>query len=310
MENLHRRAHEFVVSAEIVETYRQEGAALIPGAFADWVPRLNSAHRRLEDQLAAISTKTASGRSARIESPGGFPPLSFNESADGHFGIRNAVFFDQEFQDWMENSCAASIVGQVTESSLVRFWWDQSFCKRSDSTPRGATPWHTDSGSFSFTGQTLPSLWIAGTEVTKGNSPILTVAGSHRDQRWFRPVFGKEDVKVLPANYAELDELLEVVARPDTVIRCWPMQAGDCLLIHPHTYHASAEPVRGSGERIGFTSRWLGDDVVWHPRPMTFSYPDDRRFTNIRPGEPPPDDGFPIVWTADKKTMQKRKKAH
>ncbi|MCC5868067.1 MAG: phytanoyl-CoA dioxygenase family protein [Gammaproteobacteria bacterium] len=293
------KPQDFPVSAEIVETYRQEGAVLVRGAFSDWVPRLKAAHQRLETRLTAISTKTPAGLSARIESPKGFPPLTFNESADGHFGIRNAAFFDEDFQDWMNNSCAASIVGQVTESRFVRFWWDQSFCKRSDATPKGATPWHTDSGSFSFTGQALPSLWIAGTEVTKDNSPILTVAGSHRDQRWFRPVFGKEHVKILPDNYAELDELLEVVARPDTVIRCWPMLAGDCLLIHPHTYHASAEPVRGSGERIGFTSRWLGDDVVWKPREMTFSYPDDCRFTNIVPGEPPPDADFPIVWTAD-----------
>ncbi len=288
----------FEVSSEAIASYQQEGAVLIEGAFRQWVPRLLAAHDRLVEKLERVASDGPGGRTARINNPPGCPPLTYNAQSGGMFGVRNAVFADSDFFEWMRDSPAAAIVGQVVGAKTVQFWWDQSFCKTADARPEAATPWHTDSGSFSFVGNMLPSFWIAGTDVGPDNSPLLTVVGSHRDTRWFRPVFGKDDVKLLPENYAERTEILNVVAKPDTQIRTWTMRAGDCLVIHPYTYHASARPAPGAGRRIGLTSRWLGDDIRWKLRDMTFTYPDDPRFANIRQDQPPPTDAFPVLWRA------------
>lgn len=279
-----------------IDTYRREGAVAVKGAFRHWVPRLLAAHDRLQEKLERVAKVVPQGRTAKIDNPDGYPPLTYNFGQGGHFGIRNAVFADPDFRDWMLNSPAADIIGQVIGAKTLQFWWDQSFCKTADAPAEAATPWHTDSGSFSFIGEMLPSFWIAATDVGPDNAPLITVAGSHNDKRWFRPVFGKDDVKELPENYYERDEIMKVVNDPNTVIRTWTLEAGDCLIIHPYTYHASLPPKPGAGRRIGLTSRWLGDDIRWNLRAMTFTYPDDKRFKNIAQGQPPPEDGFPILW--------------
>ena len=208
------------------------------------------------------------------------------------------MFADPDFAAWVTDSPAADVIGQVIGARTLQFWWDQSFCKEADAPPSAATPWHTDAGSFSFMVEMLPSIRIAATDVGPENTPLITVADSHKDTRHFRPVFGKEDVKILPENYAELEEIHKVIADPKTEIRTWTVEAGDCLIVHPRTYHASLEPEPNAGRRIALTSRWLGDDIRWKLREMTFEYPDDKRFDNIKQDEPPPEEDFPIVWRA------------
>lgn len=286
----------FQVPKDAIEQYREEGATVVRGAFRHWVPRLLAAHDRMQTRLEAVANKAPHGPMfGKIENPDGYPPLTMS-AADGHFGIRNAVFADKDFHDWMLYSPAADIIGQVIGATRLQFWWDQSFCKTADAPPEAATPWHTDSGSFSFVGDMLPSFWMAGTDVGWNNAPLITVSGSHRDKRWFRPVFGKDDVKELPENYFERSEIMKAVDDPKTTIRVWTVEAGDCLVIHPYTYHASLPPGEKAGRRIGLTSRWLGDDIRWNLRSMTFTYPDDKRFAHIEQGKPAPEDGFPIVW--------------
>ncbi len=286
----------FKVDSNDIETYREEGATCVKGAFTEWVPRLLAAHDRLQERLEVVAEETPTGKSAKIEHPDGYPPLTYSYGQGGHFGIRHAAFFDPDFRTWVTDSPTADIIGQVIGAKTLQFWWDHSFCKDADAPPSAATPWHTDAGSFSFMGEMLPSFWIAATDVGPENAPLITVAGSHKDTRHFRPVFGKEDVKVLPENYAELVEIEKVVNDPATTIRTWTMEAGDCLVIHPRTYHASAEPHPKAGRRIGLTSRWLGDDIRWKLREMTFEYPDDKRFDNIVQDAPPSTEDFPIVW--------------
>lgn len=288
----------FGVDPADIKTYQEEGAVCVKGAFKEWVPRLMAAHDRLQDKLESQAEETPNGKSAKIENEDGYPPLTYSIGKNGHFGIRNAVFADPDFRAWMTESPAADIMGQVLGAKTLQFWWDQSFCKTEDAAVGGATPWHTDAGSFSFLGEMLPSFWIAGTDVGPGNAPILTAVGSHKDRRLFRPVFGKEHVKQMPENYAELDEITKVVEDPNTEIKTWTVEAGDCLIIHPRTYHASSEPHADAGRRIALTSRWLGDDIRWKKTEMTFDYPDDKRFDNIVQDQAPPEDSFPVIWRA------------
>jgi hypothetical protein len=284
------------VDARYVEQYAEEGATMIPGAFAGaWARRLLAAHDRLCERAAAAAQPTARGH--RMYSAGADehrPALQYMASPDGGFSLRNAVFHDPDFAAWLRESPAAELVGRVTGARTVRFWFDLSFGKEGDR-PEVATAWHTDIGSFSFLGDQLPSFWIALTDVPEDNAPMITLAGSHADKRQFRPVFGREE-DPLPEGYAELAEIRRAVEAPGAPLRTWPMQAGDVLLIHPYCYHASLPRTHAAGRRLGFSSRWLGDDVRWVKRELTFDYPEDPRFRNVRQGEPAPDDGFPVLW--------------
>jgi Phytanoyl-CoA dioxygenase (PhyH) len=280
-----------------VDTYRDEGATCIRGAFSGaWVRRLRAAHDRLVERCDAVAVldPVRGSRTARLAGDARFPALQYQRSAAGTFGLRNAVFHDPDFAAWLWESPAAAIVARVIGASRLQFWFDQSFCKEGGS-PESASAWHTDIGSFSFLGQQLPSFWVALTDVGRDDAPLQTIVGSHRDPRMFRPVFGREGVP-LPPGYAELEEIHAVLRRPSTVVRTWELQAGDALLIHPFCQHASLPNTSSRGCRIGFSSRWLGDDVTWQKRAMTFDYPDDPRFANVRQGEPAPLEGCPLLW--------------
>jgi ectoine hydroxylase-related dioxygenase (phytanoyl-CoA dioxygenase family) len=76
------------------------------------------------------------------------------------------------------------------------------------------------------------------------------------------------------------------------------MAAGDCLFMHPNTVHGSRpRAARNTAPRRAFSTRWLGDDVVYRPDALT------ARLTqriNGHPamlyGEPPGDSAIPITW--------------
>lgn len=284
--------------AETIAQYQTEGAAVVRGAFANgWADRLLAAHDRLCARADAVAKPDPTGtkRIARIAKDGA-PSLDYVRTDDGAFSLRNAVFHDEDFAAWLTGSGVAELTGLMMGGASAHFWFDLSFGKEGDR-PETATPWHTDIGSFSFYGQHLPSVWIALTDVPEDNAPMLTAARSVEDARMFRPVFGREGV-ALPEGYAELSDMSAALDAGRYPVKSWPMQAGDCLFIHPFCWHASLPRLAGAGRRIGFSSRWLGSDVVWAKREMTFDYPDDPRFARIAQDRPPPEDGFPALWRA------------
>ena len=83
-------------------------------------------------------------------------------------------------------------------------------------------------------------------------------------------------------------------------IRNWPCYAGDILLIHPKTIHASLPQRSGTASRrIALTTRWLGDDVVRAPKALTIKIPALESLGVMQPGRPPPDFHFPVLCDAE-----------
>ena len=205
------------------------------------------------------------------------------------------VWYDRTCADWLAHSPAADIVGQVIGAETLQFMWDQYFTKFGND-PSGITPWHHDIAAFSFYGMMLPSFWIALTDIDSDNAPLITAAGSHRRTHvMYRPLAGTEGT-ALPPGYAERAEMIDWIESHPESIRTWTVKAGDALVIHPFTYHASLPRSPNAGRRVAYTSRWLGNDVRWQKRAMTFDYPDDRRFDAVEMGKPPPESTFPIIW--------------
>ncbi|QMW24126.1 phytanoyl-CoA dioxygenase family protein [Sandaracinobacteroides saxicola] len=278
-----------MISDAHVAQYAAEGCVRVEGVFsAEWVARLLAA----VDACAAVFARGEVP--AAVMDGGTQNPPSIHFTGEGGVQLRNCVPAHADFVAWLADSPAAAVVGRLTGASSVRFWMDATFVK-SGADPEAATPWHNDVCTFPFVGEQLPSFWVALTDVDADNAPMLTLAGSNRDAWRYHSPLSRQDM-TLPG-YRPWDELLARVAAPDADVRMWEAKAGDILLIHPRTIHASLPRKAGlPGRRVAFTTRWIGSDVVWAPDALSASIPRLSDHPAMRVGEAPPEGLFPVRW--------------
>jgi ectoine hydroxylase-related dioxygenase (phytanoyl-CoA dioxygenase family) len=276
-----------VTEAQIAE-YQAQGCTRVEGVFSDWVAPLTEALDRIHARFKAGETPRPDALS-----PVQNPP-SIHLSGDGGIQLRNCMPLDPVFEAWAHRSVAAQMVGELMQASHVALWMDASFIKLGGD-PDAATPWHNDVCTFPFVGEHLPSLWIALTDVSEDNAPMLTLAGSNRDPFRYHSPLSRQDM-TLPG-YRPWAELEARCAAPDAPIKIWPARAGDALLIHPKTIHASLPRAPGlPGRRIAFTTRWVGSDVVWQPDAFSAVIRELGSHPEMHPGAPPPESLFPVLW--------------
>ncbi len=280
-----------MITAAHVEQYRAEGCTHVADAFGDWVGPLTAAVDRVLAAFAGGAPPPLIA-DARTQNP---PTL--HRTGTGGIQLRNCLMADAAFVDWLRASPAAALVGALTGATATRFWMDATFVK-TGSDPQAATPWHNDGCTFAFAGEQLPSLWIALTDVAEDNAPLLTLAGSNRDAFRYHSPLSRQDV-TLPGTRPWSD-LEARVAAPEADIRVWPVAAGDMLLIHPRTIHASRpRTATATGRRVAFTTRWIGSDAVWAPDALSASIPKLSENPSMVVGEAPPEAVFPVLWRAE-----------
>lgn len=218
----------------------------------------------------------------------------FFEDHDGYTRLVNAMPRFPQLRNWLLNTPAADVVADLIGADSLRIWFDATFSKTGDDLAT-ATPWHNDECAFSLLGEQIPSFWIALSDVDEDNSPLITLAGSHLDTWRYYSSFSPQDL-AMPPGFRPWNDLLERVAADDADIRHWTVKRGDVLVIHPKTIHASLPRRAGcDGRRLALTVRWVGDDVVWQPTPLTRMEPFNEN-PLMREGEPPPESLFPVVW--------------
>lgn len=274
-----------------IAEYQEIGCTRVEAVFdATWVDRLLGAVDRVH---AAF---TAGHPPALVADPPTQNPPSIHLTGEGGVQLRNCTYTDRAFLGWLTGSPAAETVATIMQADHVRFWMDATFIK-DGSDPEAATPWHNDVCTFPFTGEHLPSFWVALTDVSRDNAPMITLAGSNKDAHRYHSPLSRQDVS-LPG-YRPWAELIERATAPDADVRVWEAKAGDILLIHPKTIHASLPRAPGvPGRRVAFTTRWIGSDVIWQPDALSASIPRLSDNPAMVPGEPPPDALFPILWRA------------
>jgi ectoine hydroxylase-related dioxygenase (phytanoyl-CoA dioxygenase family) len=264
------------VTPERIATYRRDGVVHIPAAFGpDWVNRLRAAFDRILDDHARGATKV---RVSRV---------------NGKIAMAEAIHHDPDYIAWAKESHAGELVARVIGATKVRLFIDAFFCKEGDQ-PETATPIHHDLPAFCFKGQQLPSLWLALTDVGPDDAPLQCVPGSHTTDVLYRPPTPSMDLPLLPG-YRERAEIPAWIKATGAELKTYTARAGDVLVIHPATIHSSLAKTTPGGIRIAFTTRWMGDDVVWAPtiytRTNMVKAPE-----RLKPGDPPPDDEFPVIW--------------
>lgn len=278
-----------LVTSAHIEQYAAEGCVRVRNVFdAATCAALTAA---IDEAAAAFGTPAfdALASGAKHQNP---PTVHRGE---GQMQLRNFAQHVPVLRNWLHHSVAGELVARLMGAQHVRFWMDATFLKWGSS-PDSATPWHNDECTFPFRGAMMPSFWVALTNVGMDDAPMVTLRGSNLDPWRYHSPMSNPDAFV--TEHIPWGHLERRVAQPDAPKDLWPCEAGDILLIHPKTIHASLpRKAINAGRRIALTIRWLGDDVMWAPNPLTIRIPTLESTGLMRVGAPPPDTLFPIIWS-------------
>jgi ectoine hydroxylase-related dioxygenase (phytanoyl-CoA dioxygenase family) len=247
----------------LVEDFRRDGAVCVRGAFsADEVALVE---RGIERNLAEPSPRALVA--SRPDDPGRFVEDFCNWQAI------------PEYEEFIRESPAAAIAGELMGSERVRLFHDHLLVKEPGTTQR--TPWHQDQPYYNVEGTQTCSMWMPVDPVAR-EATLEFVAGSHLGP-WLMPrTFMDAEAKWFPEG--SLEEL------PG-----WALEPGDAVFFHMLTLHA-AGGVSGGSRRRAFSVRFLGDDVTHAPRRWKTS-PDFPGLADELPaGAPMEHPLFPLLW--------------
>lgn len=216
---------------------------------------------------------------------------------NGNLGIQNVVMRHPFYRRWAVESPVAEIVGQITQSDTVRFYFDSFFCKEG-TVKEAATPLHHDVAAFGFKGTQLPSFWLALTDVDMDNAPLYTALGSHKNTDFmFRSPAQKSGLPLLEG-YREPTEIPDYIRENGYELKTWPVSKGDVIMVNPYAIHGSLHRNGGAGIRIGFSSRWMGDDVTWQGSVYN-EVEGSTHEPKLELGSRPSEQQFPVIWKRD-----------
>ena len=277
------------VTQEIIDTYNDVGVAHIPGAMPEnWVTGMTQV---IDDIVAGLRDGSVSFGPHPIQRDVEF------EDHDGYVRLINLYLRVPEMQRLIEHSDCAEVVADVIGSDEMRAWVDGTFLKEGNA-EETATPWHNDECLFPLRGQHSPSMWVALTDIDRDNAPLITLAGSNKDPHRYKSSWAIEGSEV-GAEFHPWEELLERVNAPDADIRVWEAKAGDMLVIHPKTIHASLPRKQGNeGRRLGFSLRWIGSDIRYEFNP-TAKHSPFQDAAELKEGERIPESVIGVTWRRD-----------
>lgn len=173
---------------------------------------------------------------------------------------------NEEIRAYIFESGVAGIAAQAMQSEKARFYFDHLLVKEPN-TPVD-TPWHQDVPYWPFLGQQICSVWLALNDVSIDESAMEFVRGSHRARKYYLPeLFGaREDHPNAWISSGEGERVPPISAkRDDYDIIGWNMQAGDVVVFSAWILHGAGGNQSPTKRRAAISTRWLGDDVTWHP---------------------------------------------
>lgn len=262
------------ITQQEIDAFNADGAVCLRGLFdGEWIERLRAA----VDEVMA--------------SPGPFG-ARYGKAADKgtFFGDMYVWTFNETFRDFVHDSPAARIAGEIMAARKVNFFYDHLLVKEPGSS--APTPWHHDLTYWCVDGSQVCSLWLPLDAVDRASGAVEYVRGSHRWGRRFEPTDFIEGDLFKNGTLEEIPDIDAHRERYDIV--SWDTGPGDCILHHALTVHG-APGNDSTRRRRALATRWTGDDAVYVER-KGMSKP--IRHPGLTPGDPMDCDLFPVVWRA------------
>jgi ectoine hydroxylase-related dioxygenase (phytanoyl-CoA dioxygenase family) len=259
--------------------YERDGVVCLRRHFAgEWVERLRV------------------GLERNMRKPGPWHRTITKPGQPGNFYYDSMMWrFDPEFRAFAYESPAAEIAGEAMRANAVRFYYDQLFVKEPGTLD--PMPWHHDLPYWPFQGRQVCSVWLAIEDVTAAGSGVEFVAGSHRWGKWYLPQLPyDENEKYKALGLEPCPDFGQRKNDPSLRFLTWDMQAGDCLVFDALTVHGSGGNTTMKHRRAALSTRWLGDDVVWDPRPATATHYFEPDGVGVATGEKVGGRYFPELW--------------
>lgn len=200
----------------------------------------------------------------------------------------------QEYREFALNSPIGEAAGKVLQSKTIRFFFDELFSKEPGSTQ--STIWHNDRAGWPVSGQMVPSIWVPLTPIKKSNC-LEILAGSHRHDRLYW-LFSPNAMKMIrPEDRPTQPDVQSLRGDPDMNFLTWDMDPGDILILHPWVLHYN-EGNPSDDWRFAISTRVLGDDIRWAPRPDCLNIAGISMDEMVE-GEIPAGPLLPIIWSED-----------
>ena len=263
---------------EQIQTFADDGVLHVPGAVAADVVA----------DIAALADR-------QIAEPGPWVTDTVADPEPGRLFTSRYLWRDEPVvHRFAFQSGVAALAATCMGSSSVRLYFDHLLVK--EPSTASPTPWHQDIPYWPFLGRSICSVWVACSTATVDESSLEFVRGSHRWDRYFAPESFDGSAGWTDDFVGEPMPDIEG-ARDDYDIVGFDVERGDAIVFSAWIVHGSPGNA-GTERRVALSTRWLGDDAVWHPHPgcdPTVTAAD----TTAVPGKYPADDHrFPVGWSA------------
>jgi ectoine hydroxylase-related dioxygenase (phytanoyl-CoA dioxygenase family) len=264
----------------IEHSYREQGAALLKGAFT--LPQLELLQAGIQRNIENPS-KNSYHRFAGREAGGDF----FYD-----YGCHRWI---PEYVEFVKGSGLAAMAAELLSSQRICFFDDSYFVKQSGS--ELPAPWHHDFSYYEIEGEMLVA-WVPIDP--HGESETLRfVAGSHRWGKLFLPVpFDPREQAAPDTTTPPAYDPLPDIAGGDFEILAWAVEPGDCVFFNGLTLHST----RGNAtirDQRRFSGRFIDESAVYTPR-AGYPLSDGKANANVEPGQRLCEDpeNVPVVWDA------------
>jgi ectoine hydroxylase-related dioxygenase (phytanoyl-CoA dioxygenase family) len=264
-----------VLTPDLIEDFRRDGAVRVRGAFTP-------------DEVALVER----GIERNLAEPSERALVASRDDDAGRF-VEDFCNWQRipEYEQFIRDSRAAAIAGQLMGTRQVRLYHDHMLVKEPGTRQR--TPWHQDQPYYNIAGAQTCSLWMPVDPVSR-KSTLEFVAGSH-DGPWLMPrTFMDSQARWFPEG--SLRDLPDIEGdREAFPIVGWELEPGDGVFFSMLALHA-AGGVGGHRRRRAFSVRFMGDDVVHAPRAWRTSPEFPGLADRLAAGESMDDPLFPVLW--------------
>lgn len=262
----------YPLTDEDIERYEQDGVVCLRGVFdGDRVAKLADEMERV------LASPGPQGKDYDIKGPGRF-------RYDTFMWTRHEPFWRVQV-----DSVLPQLTADLMRSTRSYLMADIMFVKEPQ-TP-SPTPWHQDQPYGWYDGSQVCSVWIPLDRVTLESGALEYVAGSHRWNRWFRPVGFESGSHQATQRFEPMPDI--EAERAHHRIVHFDMDPGDALFHHLLMLHGAPGNSMSGQRRRAIAYRYAGDDARYAVRDVG---PKPVWDPGLSHGEPFGCELFPQVW--------------